>query len=150
MLRAKTVFQFLLGIETFAAGAVVAAVFAEINISLVVNALEEGLNGSFMRGIGRPDELVVFYAQFGPQGLIFGGNAVHKLLRRLAGLGRGFDNLVSVFVRPREHTGIFSAHAVKTLERIRHKGGVGVPEVRPGVDIVNGGSDVEALHVPYS
>ena len=150
MLRTKTVLQLFFGIETLAAGAVMPAVFAEINVAPVVNALEQGLHRRLVRGIGGADETVVPDAEPGPQRLIFGGNAVHELLGSLARLGGGLDDLVAVFIRAREHAGVFSAHAMKTLERIRHKGGVGMPEVGAGIDVVDGSSDVEALHGPYS
>ena len=103
-----------------------------------------------MRGIGSADETVVLDAQLGPQRLIFGGNTIHEFLRGLARFGGSLDDLVAVLIRAREHAGIFAAHAVEALERVSHKGSIGMPEMRPGIDVINGRGDIKALHWPYS
>ena len=123
-----------------------AAVFAEINIALVVDALQQGLYGSLVGRIGGADEAVVLDAEFGPQGLIFAGNAVHEFLRRLPRGGGRLDDFVSVFVRAGKHADLFSGQAVEAFERVGHKGGVRVPQMGAGVDVVDGGGDVVVAH----
>ena len=146
MLGAEAVFQFLFGIEAFAAVAVVAAVFAEVDVALVVETLQKHLHGLHVVGIGGADEAVVFNAELGPQIAEHAGNVVHKGLRRHACGRGGLDYLVPVLVGSGLHAGVFAEHAVESLERVGHNGGVRVAQMRACVDIVNGGCDVIAFH----
>ena len=58
-LRALTVNQFLCGIEPFTANTILAAVGAKVDISLVVNLLEDIAHYSFVKLISGADEVVV-------------------------------------------------------------------------------------------
>ena len=146
VLGAESVFQFLFGVEALAAVAVVAAVFAEVDVALVVEALQQHLHGLLVIGIGGADEAVVLYAELGPEVAEHAGNVVHEGLRRHAGGRGGLDDLVPVFIGAGLHAGVFAEHAVEALEGVGHDGGVRMAQMRAGVDIVDGRCDVIAFH----
>ena len=146
MLGTETVFQFLFGVEALAPVAVVAAVFAEVDVALVIEALKKNLHGLHVIGIGGTDEAVVLDAEFRPEVAEDAGDVVHEGLRRHACGRGGLDDLVPVFIGAGLHAGIFTEHAVEALESVGHDGGVRMPQMRAGVDIVDGRCDVIAFH----
>ena len=145
MLGAEAVFELLLGVEAFAAVAVVAAVFAVVDVALVVEALEQDLHGLLVIGIGGADEAVVLDVELGPEIAEQAGDAVHEFLRGLAcGVG-GLHDLVAVFVGAGLHTGVFAEHTVEALQSVGHDGGIRMAQMGACVDIVDGRSDVVAF-----
>ena len=67
MIRALGVDQLTLEIETFASKAVKSFIFAEINVTLVINFLQYLFNNSNMRFVSCADKMVVFNAEIGPE-----------------------------------------------------------------------------------
>ena len=85
-----------------------------------------------------------------PQLAKLGGNLVDELLGRAAGsVGRALD-LLPVLVGAGEEPGVHAHHALAARDGIAHDGGVGVADVRPRVDVVDGRGDVELSGVIHS
>lgn len=110
----RPVFQFLFGVETLAARAVMPAVLAEIDVAVVVHLLEKRLHAGLVIGIRRTDELIVLDAELGPQGLELAADAVHEFLRGLPGRFGGLDDLVAVLVRAGQEPRILAEQRMET------------------------------------
>ena len=147
VLRAQAVFQFLFGVETLAARAVMPAVLAEIDVAVVVHLLEERLHAGLVIGIRRADELIVLDAELGPQGLKLAADAVHEFLGGDALLFGGLDDLVTVLVRTGQEHGVVAQGLVEARQGVGHDGGIGMSQMGLGIHIVNGGGDIKVLHV---
>ena len=59
MVRAFTVNQLAFGVKTFATETVLSLILAEIDISLVVDFLQDYFDDLYMLRIGGPDEMIV-------------------------------------------------------------------------------------------
>jgi hypothetical protein len=64
-------------------------------------------------------------------------------MRRLARSLGGALNLLTVFVGAGQKPGIVAQHAVAPGDCVADDGGVGVPNVRMRIDVVDGGRDVK-------
>ena len=62
-----------------------------------------------------------------------------------AGFGGGLDDLVPVFVGAGEEKGLLSQQAVEPGHAVGHDGGIGVPQVGLGIDVIDGCGDVKPL-----
>ena len=93
------------------------------------------------------DELIVLDAKLGPQGLELAADAVHELLGGDALLFGGLDDLVTVFVRTGQEHGVVAQGLVEARQGVGHDGGIGMSQMGLGIHIVDGGGDVEILHV---
>jgi len=142
---ALAVDELRLGVEAFAAHAVVAAVLAEVDVASVVDLPENVLHRSDVVGVGRPDEVVVGDGQLGPEGPELAADSVGEGLGRLVVLPGRLGDLVAVLVGARHEEDVVARHAVKAGHDVAHDGRVGMPDVGRGVDIVDGRRDVKDL-----
>ena len=131
--------------EGFAGRAVHALIFAFVNISLIVEFLEDFLHDLLVAGLGGADEIVVVDVHQFPQLLGLGHDFVHVFLGRYAGFrGLGFD-LLAVFVGAGEEVGVIAQHLLEPGHGIRRHGGVGVTDVHVAAGIIDGRCDIELL-----
>ncbi len=99
MIRTESIHQLSFCIKTLTAEAIMAAVFTEIDIPIVIDKLQKLLHRMFVLIPGGPDKLVVDNSQFRPQRLKHAADPVHIGLRVLAtGLG-GLHDFVPVLIR---------------------------------------------------
>ena len=98
MIGALAVDQLLLGVEALAAGAVQAAVAAEVDVAIGVHAAEALLHGADVIVVGGTDEVVVAEAAGVPGVAEDATEAVRIGTRALAGGGGGGGDLVAVLV----------------------------------------------------
>ena len=152
MLRAEAVDKFLFGIEAFAARAVMAAELAEIDVAVVIDFLEELLDEAHVLRVGGAHEVVVLDIQFRPEIPEVRAYLVDKFLRAPALLRRGLGNLVTVLVGAGEEAHILAPQLVKTGKGVADDRGIGMAEMRVGVDVINRGRDIKSLslHSPCS
>ena len=146
MLGAEAVFQLFFGVETFAAVAVMATELAEIDVAGVIHFLQKVLHRALVRLVGGAHETVVGNAQLWPERLKASTDGVHEFLGGLALLFGGLHYLVAVLVRAGQKQCVLPLEFVKAGQRIRHHRGVGVPQMRIGIDVVNGRGDEKAFH----
>ncbi len=71
-------------------------------------------------------------------------DAVHEGLDRQVQLLGGLDDLVAVLVGAGLEAGVIPQEAVEAGQGVGHHGGVGVPQVRLGVDVINGRGDIKS------
>ena len=141
---ALAVIQLPLQVKALAAVAIEAAVLPEVDVALVVELGQEALHH---RGVGRQGgahKVVVADIEAVP-GVAEGvADAVHKSLDRQVQLLGGLDDLVAVLVGAGLEAGVIPLEAVKASQGVRHHGGVGVSQVRLGVDVINGRGDIKS------
>ena len=91
------------------------------------------------------DEVVVGQPHPVPQRAELGGNFVGQLLRSFSrGLRRAL-NLLSVFVGAGEEVSIEAQHALPARNGVTRNRGIGVPDVRARIHVVDGRRDVKLL-----
>ncbi len=56
------------------------------------------------------------------------------------------DNLVAMLVCSGQKQGLFALDLVESCRRIGQDGGIGMPQMGIGIDIVNGSGDIERAH----
>ena len=81
--------------------------------------------------------------QFGPQTPEKGAHPVDIPFRRLSRRFSGPHNLVAVLVRACEKIGLLSFQDMEPSQDVRHDRGVGMPQMRLRVHVVDGGRDIE-------
>src|SRR5689334_772583 len=132
-------------LELLAAHAVRPAIGARVDLAPVVQALDELLDRPFMAFLGGADEVVVGDKEPLPHLLPPGHDLVRPLLRGEALLlGRAGD-LLPVLVGPGEEEDLLPAEAVVPGDHVARHRGVGVPDVRDVVHVIDGGGDVEGV-----
>ena len=136
VVRALAVLQLLLGVETLAAVAVVTAVLPEIDVAGIVDVLQDPADRRLVVVVRGADEVIVGDAAGVPGGPEQRADPVRIRLGLGVVRGRRLSDLVAVLVRAGEQIDVLAPHAVVALQRVRDDGGVGVPEVRLGVHVV--------------
>src|SRR5574337_1458735 len=124
-----------------------AAILPEIDIPGIVDLLQESLNSTFMRLAGGANELIRRKPQPRPRLLEDAADPIGIGLRGLTGLCSRLDDLVAVLVGPGEEIDLLSPQP-KPLEadhRVGQDGGVGVSQMRGGVDVIDRRRQVEGL-----
>lgn len=123
-----------------------AAELPEINIAGVIDALQEILHRAFMRLVGRAHEAVVGNGQLRPEFLKTGADRIHEFLGSAAFFFGGLHDFVPMLVRACQKQRVVPEQFVKAREGVGHHGGIGVTQVRFGVDVINGRGDEKAFH----
>ena len=138
--------QLVVAVVLLAADAVLAPVEVELDVAGVVAPLQQlGDRGPVAR-LGRADEVVVGDVEVAPHLGEGRGDGVGERLRGLPGpLGRPLD-VEAVLVGAGEEGDVVAEQAVPAGEGVADDRRVGVPEVRFGVHVVDGGRDVEPGH----
>ena len=95
-----------------------------------------------MLRIGRADEMIRRDVQQRPRVAEGGGNPVGILTRGYALFLRRLDDLLAVFVRAGLKAHVIAAEPPETAVGVGNDGGVGVADVRRGINVVNRGGDV--------
>ncbi len=138
--------QLVVGVVGLAAHAVLATVVVELDVTGVVAALQELLDGGAVARLGRADEVVVGDVERLPGRGETGGDAVGELLRRLARRGRRLLDLEPVLVRAGEELDIIAEQPVPPGHGVADDRRVGVPDVRLVVHVVDRRRRVEPAH----
>ena len=136
----------LVGDERLVAEMVLAFVGGLVDRAVRLAAFENLTHRQGVPRIARAAEEVIVQAQLVPFAAERGGNAVGELLGLEAGgLGR-LGDLLAVLVRTRGQVSLVAEHPPDPLDRVRHDRGVGVPDVRGGVDVVDRRREIERGH----
>ena len=131
-------------LELLAADAVVALVLARVDVSGVVEVLQELLHVRLVAGIGGADEVVVGEVDGLEQRLPrLGDELVGPLLRRDAVRRGRAEDLLPVLIGTGEHPGVFAALAVPACDDVGGDLRVRVPDVRHIVHVEDRRGDVE-------
>ena len=144
-----------LGDVGLAGDAVLPLVGPLVDVPLVHQFPEHGLDHADMARLGGADEVVVADIQDLPQILEVDVDLVHQLLGRHPLRLRGGLDLLPVLVRPCEEIHVVPLHALVTAHDVAGYRRVGVADVGDVVDVIDGSGDVEipAVHnkkPPYS
>ena len=116
-----------------------------VDVSVIANLAPQRLHAALVALRCGADEIVVRQAHAIPEGTEFRGNFIGELLRRFArGLGCTLD-LLTVFVGAGQEPGVIPQHPVPPRDRVADNRGVGVPNVRMRIDVVDRGRDVKLL-----
>jgi hypothetical protein len=91
-----------------------------------------------MPGISGPDKIIIGDIQLGPQAAEQPADVVNIFLGGLPVLFGGLDNLVSVLVRARQKKGLFPGQTMEPALGIGHNGGISMPQVGLGVNVIDG------------
>lgn len=142
MVGAKAQNQLFFRIEPLATHAVIPFIRAEINITCIVNLLQNVANGLDMIGIGCADEIIVSDGKLGPQAAELGTDGISVLLGADAGFHGGFCNFVTVLVGAGDKKSFSSRHAGVSGQHIGDDSGISVTNVRRRIDIINRCGDV--------
>src|SRR5438270_9588322 len=143
---AAAVDQLALGVVGLARDAVGPLVGPQLDVPVVVDGLQEALDGQVVAGLARADEVVVGdleqapglpEALHRPVGPLLGGHPVG--LRRLG-------HLEPVLVRPGQEDDVVALEAVPAADGVADHGRVGVAYVGGVVDVIDRRSDVEPAH----
>ncbi len=94
---------------------------------------------------GGADEVVVGQSHPVPERAELGGDFIGELLRSLSRGLRGALDLLSVLVGAGEKVGVKAHQALAPGNGVAGNGGVGVPDVRTRVHVVDRGRDVKLL-----
>ena len=144
--RAVTVDQLVLGVVRLARDAVEAFVRSELDVTLVVDRLQEFLHRDVVTRLGRADEVVVGDVERIPRRAEVGGGLVDELLGRHTSRLRGALHLEAVLVGAGEKEDLVAAEASPARQRVAGNRRVRVTDVRHVVDVIDGCRDVEASH----
>ena len=144
-IRTAAVVHVLLRPEPFVERAIPAGVFRTIDEVGVIQLLEESLDHGLVPGIRRANESVVGNGELLPKGLKFRGQPVAMLLRGNSGFGRGLLDFLPVFVQARQKKDLFPEESMPACQHVRRDGGIGMPDVRHVVHVVNRRGDVEGF-----
>ena len=127
----------------FVGNTVLAGVSTFVDEAVVTNAPEQFLHALGVALFGGADEVVVGNAHPLPKIAKLGGDFVGILQRSFAGRLRGTLDFLAVLVGAGEKECVRAEYALSAGNRVSRDGGVGVANVRPRVDIVDRGCDVE-------
>ena len=140
---AFAVFQLRGGEERFARHAVFAAVFALVNIALIVQLFENCLHRRLMVSVGGADKAVVGHIQAIPYLFDLGRDLIHILFGADALFFGDLFDLLSVFIRSGQKIYIKPHHAFVPRDHIGQHHIVGVANVRLAGCIRNGGGQIK-------
>jgi len=142
MLGALAVNKFFCGIEPFTANTILTAIGAKVDVSLVINLLEDIAYYSLVKLICGADEVVVGNIKIWPGFAEQIADLVNVSLRILTCGGGSFYDFVTMFICPSEKIGFFACEYVKTVQYIRNDGRVGMAEMGWSIYVVDGCGDV--------
>jgi len=143
--RAVAAHQLGLRPEGFTGSAIPALIFAQVDVALVVQGLENVLDRLFMRFIRRPDEPVIGNVEQLPELLDPDHHVVDVLLRCLAGrFGLALD-LLAVFVRPGQEHDVIAAQALVAGHGVRGHGRIGMTDVQLVTRVINRCRDIKGF-----
>ena len=143
--RAEAVRHIFFGPESFIKCTVPPSIVILVNQLVSVKLLKVSLNDSFVLSIGGPDKGVVGNVQPFPKGLKLGSQLVAMDLRVDAGFGRSLLNFLSMFIEPGEKEDIASSEAPIASEDIGSHSGIGMPDMRHVVHVIDRCRDVEGV-----
>jgi hypothetical protein len=141
------VYQLLFGQEAFTALTIHTGIFTEIDIAAIPHQLEDLLHGPDMVGIGGADNMVWLDGEMRP-GLLerwwqSGRRTGGVFLRPWPQPRRFFTVLVGAGLE----TDLVPAEAAEPAVGIGDNCGIGMPQVRQGIDVVNRGGNVGSHNV---
>ena len=99
--------------------------------------------------VGGALEVIDLQTQHLPLSLELGGDDVAEFLGRLAGALGGALHIDAVLVAAGGEHRMVALHGLKPLNEIRHDGGVGVANVRRGIDVVDRSGEVIFGHLEF-
>ncbi len=138
--------QFVVGVVLLAADAVLAPVEVELEVTGVVAALEQLEHPGAVPGFGGADEVVVGDLEVLPRlGELWRDRIGERLRIEAGGVGGALD-VEAVLVGSGEEQDVVAEQSSPARQRVTDDGGVGVPEVRFGVDVVDRRRRVEPGH----
>ncbi len=145
--RAVTVDEVALVVEALAGRTVEAAVGALLDVAGGPQLLDEALHEGLVLGIGRANEEIVRGVH--PRGHLakLRGEGVDVLARGQPALLGRLGDLVAVFVGAGQKEDIVAEPAMVAGQDVGGDRGVGVPEVRVGVDVIDRRGDEVAAHL---
>ena len=143
--RQLAVHQLLVGDEPLLAHRVETLVLGGVDVAGVVETLQHLPHHRRMARLGGADKVVVGNVEPPPGAAKALADAVGERLCVGAGRGRGLIHLLAVLVGAGQKIGAVAVEAVPARQEVGDDGGVGVAEVRFGVDVVDRGGDVEGL-----
>ncbi len=141
-LGARALHQVLLRVKTLAGHAIHAIVFRAVNLTAVVQILQDFLHHNLVAVLGGADKVIVRDVQRLPEHLEADDGPVGLLLRSDPGGLRGLLNLLPMLIRARQKPGGHPHQAVIARQHVPQNRGVGVPDVRLVIDVINGRRDV--------
>ncbi len=143
--RAFSVLELQLRPERLAGGAVPAFVLPLINISLIVQLLENLLHALHMALIRGADEIIIADVHQLPQILNAGHDVVHISLGSHALILRLALNLLAVLIRTRQEIRIIAGHPLEASHGVSCRGTVCMADVQVITGVIDGRGDVKGL-----
>ncbi len=138
MIGTLPVNQFLFHVKAFAAHAVVSFIRTEINISRIVDFLQDVADGFHVVWVRGADEIIVGDGKLRPQTAKLGADAVGVFLRGDACFAGGLGDFIAVLIRSRHKKSFAPRHAGVSRQNVGDDGGVGMADMRRGVHVING------------
>ncbi len=145
VIRAKPIHELFLRIEPLASEAIQSTVFAERNITRIVDFLQNVLHGAHMVRICGANETIGMDMELRPQLPELLTDAIHESLGRLLAGSGAPCNLVSMFIGSGQEIRAQAQQAMVARQSVCQNGCVRSPDVRLGIDIVNRSGDVKGL-----
>lgn len=142
MIWTFAVHQLFLRQKAFAALAVMTGIRRKVNVALIINLLQNVLHHLDVFRVGGADEMIRRNVQQRPGVAEGGGYPVSILTRANALFLRRLDDFLAVLVRARLKAHLIAAQPAETAIGVSNDGGVGVADVRRGIDVINRGGDV--------
>ncbi len=143
--------DFLLGLERFAAGAVMAGVYSLVDVARVEDGLDELLAAAMMPFFARLDEVVVRDIEGTPDVLKLAGHLIDVLLGLEPHLAGALRHLDGVFVVAHQEMDGVAFHAAESGLHVGADLLESGPDMRPAVGIVDRRRDVDsAIGCPSS
>ena len=142
VVRTLAVNDFAIGEKALTADAVKPFVFAEVDVPLIIDLLQDGGDDVHVTCLGRTDEIVVADAQCLPRPDVAFGNAIDEYLGFHARLVGGGEDLFPVLVGPRQQVRVIAVEPVVTGQHVSDDGRVGVSEGGLSGDVVDGCGEI--------
>src|SRR5215467_8307198 len=108
-----------------------------VDESLRLHAAEEFLHAALVPGLSGANEIVVGDVHTVEQTAEFGGYLVNPFLRRHLGSRSRTFNVDAMLVRPGQKKRVVAEHALAARDGVAHNAGIGVPNVRSRVHVVD-------------
>ena len=143
--RQLAVHQLLLGDEPFLAHRVEPLVLGLVDVAGVVDPLQHLLHDLRVAPLGGADEVVVGNVQPLPGAAESLADPVGEGLGVGTGRRSRLEDLLAMLVGTGEEVGTVAVEPVPTRQEVADDGGVGVAEMRLGVDVVDRGGDVKGV-----
>jgi len=146
MVLAQAVDHIAVGQKAFAADAVEPLVLAKVDVALRMDDFQEVLDRANVIRIRGANEAVVGDAQFFPSTAEDSGHAVGKGVRIRALGFCGLGDFVAVLVGPGQKESLVADQAVIPRDGVPNDRRVRMPDVRLGIDVVDGGRNRVVRH----